>query len=47
VYLDVVIPRTLTKDQKALYQKLHAASGIPEQSEDDRGVFDRIKDALI
>ena len=47
VYLDVVIPRTLTKDQKILYQKLHAASGIPEQSEDDRGVFDRIKDALI
>jgi molecular chaperone DnaJ len=47
VYLDVVIPRILTKDQKVLYQKLHAASGIPEQSEDDRGVFDRIKDALI
>src|SRR6202171_5605262 len=35
VYLDVVIPRTLTKDQKTLYQKLHAASGLPEQSEDD------------
>jgi molecular chaperone DnaJ len=47
VYLDVVIPRTLTKDQKTLYQKLHAASGAPEQSDDDRGVFDRIKDALI
>src|SRR5437879_6042097 len=31
VYLDVVIPRTLTKDQKTIYQKLHAASGIPEQ----------------
>src|SRR5207249_2707399 len=47
VYLDVVIPRTLTKDQKTLYQKLHAASGIPEQADDDRGVFERIKDALI
>src|SRR5256714_2601366 len=47
VYLDVLIPRTLTKEQKVLYQKLHAASGIPEQSDDDRGVFDRIKDALI
>ncbi|MDQ6857692.1 MAG: molecular chaperone DnaJ [Chloroflexota bacterium] len=47
VYLDVVIPRSLTKEQKALYQKLHAASGAPEQSDDDRGVFDRIKDALI
>jgi molecular chaperone DnaJ len=47
VYLDVVIPRTLTKDQRTLYQKLHAASGITEQSDDDRGVFDRIKDALI
>ena len=47
VYLDVLIPRTLTKEQKVLYQKLHAATGIPEQSDDDRGVFDRIKDALI
>jgi hypothetical protein len=42
-----VIPRTLTKEQRTIYQKLHAASGIPEQSDDDRGVFDRIKDALI
>ena len=47
VYLDVVIPRTLSKEQRTLYQKLHAASGIIEQSDDDRGVFDRIKDALI
>ena len=47
VYLDVVIPRTLSKEQKTIYQKLHAASGIPEQAEDDRGVFDRIKDAFI
>src|SRR5437870_11636052 len=35
VYLDVLIPRTLTKEQKVLYQKLHAATGIPEQSDDD------------
>ena len=47
VYLDVVIPRTLTKEQKTIYQKLHDASGIPEQAEDDRGVLDRIKDAFI
>ena len=48
VYLDIVIPRTLTKDQRAIYQKLHAASGIPEQADDDdRGVFDRIKDAFV
>ncbi len=48
VYLDVVIPRTLTKEQHALYLKLRAISGAPEQETDlDRGVFDRIKDAFV
>src|SRR6266545_947749 len=46
VFLDVVVPRTLTKEQRALYQKLHDASGTPDQ-EDERGVFDRIKDAFV
>jgi DnaJ-class molecular chaperone len=48
VYLDVAIPRTLTKEQKALYRQLHDIEGAPEQhSESDaRGVFDRIKDAI-
>jgi molecular chaperone DnaJ len=48
VFLDVVIPRTLTKEQRSLYQKLRAISGAPEQeSDEDRGVFDRIKDAFV
>jgi len=48
VYLDVVIPRTLTKEAKALYQKLHHATGTPDQdADDDRTVFDRIKDAFV
>src|SRR6266852_157275 len=47
VYLDVAIPRTLTKEQKALYRQLHDIEGAPEQHDegDARGVFDRIKDA--
>ena len=47
VYLDIVIPRTLTKEAKALYQKLHQATGTPDQDVDDRTVFDRIKDAFV
>src|SRR6266545_422344 len=48
VYLDVAIPRTLTKEQKALYRQLHDIEGAPEQHDesDARGVFDRIKDAI-
>jgi molecular chaperone DnaJ len=48
VYLDVAIPRTLTKEQKALYKQLHDIEGAPEQGDegDARGVFDRIKDAM-
>src|SRR5881409_2557952 len=47
VYLDVAVPRTLTKEQKALYKQLHDLEGAPEQHDegDARGVFDRIKDA--
>jgi len=48
VYLDVAVPRTLTKEQKALYRQLHEIEGAPEQHDegDARGVFDRIKDAI-
>jgi molecular chaperone DnaJ len=48
VYLDVAIPRTLTKEQKALYRQLHDIEGAPEQHDegDARSVFDRIKDAM-
>ncbi len=48
VYLDVAIPRTLTKEQKALYRQLNEIEGAPEQHDegDARGVFDRIKDAI-
>ena len=48
VYLDVAIPRTLTKEQKALYHQLNDIEGAPEQHDegDARGVFDRIKDAI-
>ncbi|HUG55778.1 MAG TPA: molecular chaperone DnaJ [Candidatus Limnocylindrales bacterium] len=44
VYLDVVIPRRLTKEERALYQKLRGAGRA--EPEEDAGVFDRIKDAL-
>jgi molecular chaperone DnaJ len=48
VYLDVAIPRTLTKEQKALYKQLHDIEGAPEQRDDTdaRTVFDRLKDAI-
>ena len=44
VYLDVVIPRRLSKEERALYQKLRGVSRL--DAEEDAGVFDRIKDAL-
>src|SRR5881296_268823 len=48
VYLDIVVPRVLTKEQKALYKQLHDIEGAPDQHDDGdaRGVFDRIKDAM-
>lgn len=44
VYLDVVIPRTLSKEERQLYQRLRAIGGAPDK--DDDGVMGRIKDAL-
>ena len=48
VYLDVAVPRSLTKDQRALYRKLHEIEGTPDQQDDEdaRNVFDRLKDAM-
>jgi molecular chaperone DnaJ len=47
VYLDVAVPRVLTKEQRALYKKLLELEGTPDQSaEDTRSMFDRIKDAM-
>ena len=47
VYLDVAVPRVLTKEQRALYKKLRELEGAPDQSVDDaRTMFDRIKDAM-
>ena len=46
VYLDVAVPRTLTKEQRQLYKRLHEIEGTPEQTDDARGVFDRIRDAI-
>ena len=46
VYLDVAIPRTLSKEQRTLYKRLLELEGTPEQSDDSRGMFDRIKDAI-
>ena len=46
VYLDVAVPRTLSKEQKTLYKRLLEIEGTPEQMDDARGVFDRIRDAI-
>ena len=47
VYLDVVIPRSLSKEEKRLYQKLHEAAGAPSQDDEvERGVFDRLREAF-
>jgi molecular chaperone DnaJ len=47
VYLDVAVPRTLTKEQRTLYTHLRDLEGTPDQTSDDaRNMFDRIKDAM-
>lgn len=45
VYFDVVTPRSLSKEERRLYEKLREIGGLPAQ-DDERGVFDRIKEAL-
>ena len=45
VYLDVAIPRSLTKEERALYQKLKELRPEAERREDD-GLFGKVKDAF-
>ncbi len=45
VYLDVVIPRSLTKEERALYQKLKAIGRAPGRDEDD-GLLGKVRDAF-
>jgi molecular chaperone DnaJ len=46
VFLDVVVPRSLSKDQRRLYQQLRDIEAPPSQEADDSDLFGRIKDAM-
>ena len=46
VYLDVVIPRTLTKEERRLYGQLRNMEGPTSQDGDSQDFFGRIKDAM-
>jgi molecular chaperone DnaJ len=46
VYLDVVVPRALTKDQRRLYAQLRDIEGPTSQDGDTSDLFGRIKDAM-
>lgn len=47
VYLDVAVPRNLSREQRSLYKRLRELEGAPSQErDDDRGMFDRLKDAI-
>ncbi len=46
VYLDVVVPKGLSKEERSLYERLRELGGAPEQDDAERGMFDRIKEAL-
>jgi len=45
VYLDVVVPKDLSKEERRMYERLRELGGAPDQ-EGERGMFDRIKEAL-
>src|SRR5947209_11705098 len=45
VYLDVVVPRTLSKEQRRLYTQLHDIEDATSQ-DGDQDLFGRIKDAM-
>lgn len=44
VYLEVVIPRSLTKEERSLYQKLKQLRGDPERQDD--GILGKVRDAF-
>ncbi|HEV8535657.1 MAG TPA: molecular chaperone DnaJ [Candidatus Limnocylindria bacterium] len=46
VYLDVVVPRTLTKEQRRLYSQLRDLEGPASGDSDDQDLFGRFKDAM-
>ena len=46
VYLDVVVPRSLSKDQRRLYGQLPDIEEPPSQDADAQDLFGRIKDAM-
>jgi molecular chaperone DnaJ len=45
VYLDVVIPEKLTKEERALYQQLRSLRPEPEKA-DDEGILGKVRDAF-
>src|SRR5438128_143846 len=46
VYLDVVVPRSLSTEQRRLYTQLRDTEEPPSQERDDPDLFGRIKDAM-
>jgi len=46
VYLDVVVPRALSKEQRRLYGQLRDLEGAISQDGDTHDFFGRIKDAM-
>jgi molecular chaperone DnaJ len=47
VYLDVVIPRSLSREERALYERLRAIGGAPgSEGARDEGILGRVRDAL-
>lgn len=52
VYLDVVIPRSLSKEERALYQRLKGLRRAPEKAgargdrADDEGILGKVRDAF-
>ncbi len=46
VYVEVVTPRSLSKEERKLYQRLRELGGEPEQQDGAGNVFDRIKEVF-
>lgn len=44
VFLEIVVPRTLSKEERQLYEKLRDVSAAPDQ--DDPSFFERVRDAF-
>ena len=46
VYLEIAVPRSLSKDERRLYQQLRDVEEPPSQDRDEGDLFGRIKDAM-